>query len=299
MENQKIGYGAKPFIRAALLFLASLVICLVIGIISVQWDMFKPPSDFNQRKEVGKWVIMSLVIPHFLLFSFSVVSSFVILPLKKTSYTVWLIKQSIQGVFTTFLVVELITVLLIVIVLYGAPDTFYNYNYEMGMKPITNYFWAISLYSMSIPLWMGYRAGWKAYRQIGASTMQERYEEYLEELEVKNSGQFWERVVQNKSQKFFGTDGKKPRGGFLWFIVISPMVYTLSFSLSLSFLDESFFAPVISSLLTFFIVIIMSITKSRDVRKKKLKPYLIPVRDSNTVDEFRPEKSGVSVLQIQ
>ena len=285
-------YGIEPFRIAFFMLIISIVFSFFLYEVSTRSDIWVLPKDvFN---DLFQWTITSLFIPHVVIYFISLISSLLILPLKGIKYAFWIMKQSIIPIIVSFFAVEAVIFLIMGILLSSASEQNIRVREDIGMSVLANDFWYLSLFSVSLVLWNGYKVGWKAYRSFGAKTMQQRFHEYQDKILVKNSGQIWEKYVETFSQKISGKDGEKPRGGFLYVLFISHLCIFSSFMIGLYVKNTDTYLPlsIIFSSLVLFTQ--MAITKARDTTKKKVEPKLIPVRDQNSVDKYNPELSSVS-----
>lgn len=287
-------HGSTPFVRFLLAAIITLVSCALLALFWVLNDTVEHvPYGVQNTTNVFTWFMTAMFIPNALLFFSVACFSFWILPQSSVKYSLWLVKESFSALFVTFLAVETIIILLLGLSFYTNPVSFFIVNSATGLSPVQGNMWAASLTSTVFVAWFAYRVSWVSYRQIGAQTMQQRYEEDLRQLEVKNSGRVWDRFVSLRLRRIIGVDGRKPRMFTLSMLMGIPfmiMFYALYMTFEIEFMIPLaiWYAPAMS------VLFLASVAKYRDGRyASKHAPYLNPVRDWNTVDEYDPSSRGV------
>lgn len=285
-------YGYEPFILSFIMIAVVCVFATILYIVSTRSHLWTPPSDIF--KELFSWTFTALIIPHSILFFISLFAALLILPLKGIQYAFWIMKQSVGPIVVSFLALEAAVFAMMGMFINAANKEMIIIKEELGMSLLTNQFWGVSIYSITFVLWTGYRVGWKAYRNLGAKTMEQRFNDYQDKLLIKNSGQFWEKYIETSYDKISGRDGSKPRNGFLYFFILTPICTFLTFSIGNDAGNYDLYLPLAIVFLSTCIFTLMAIVKSRDTTKKKVEPKLIPVRDKNSIDTYDPELSSIS-----
>lgn len=288
-------YFAPPPVKT--IFLKAFITLVIASVIGLGFSLlvsnglaFSNPEDnfITTPAQLFSWVGTDIFLFHVLGYFLAVFAAWYVLSLGGFKYIWWLFTQSWTYVIGIFVAVESIYLLLVGLIF--AADVRIT---EMSSPAET--IWRISFMLHLIVIWWGYRTGWKSYRQVGAQTTQMRYEEDVRKMEKKEAGQWWDRVVSLRMGKFFGFDGSKPHGGFIWCLFISLFLG----SMGMLFFDMNL--PTVGSLVIyvtpiFLIVLFAGISKYMDYRKNKRLPKLLRVRDENTDDSFDPERIGVKVF---
>lgn len=283
------GYGTAPYKRAFIASLIMLSLSFLMSFLSIKDILFMPPIEMAQTENATKWLILELFIPYTILYFSSFFTGLAILSMQGFKYIVWLSKQAISPVMINYLFMFLIIVSISAINVYINIRIPQLENSELN--PMEKSLWLSILILYAVPLWMGYKTSWKLYRELGTKTMQDRYEEKLEKLEVKNSGQFWDKYITKIFDKVFGLDGEKPRGGFFYIIFTTPflmVLYGIAVSIGVFFYATSvyFIAPSI-------LFAIMATSKYKDVKNMKREPFLLTVRYPDTVDSLDRTSKGI------
>lgn len=283
------GYGTAPYKRAFIASLIMLSLSFLMSFLSIKDILFMPPIEMAQTENATKWLILELFIPYTILYFSSFFTGLAILSMQGFKYIIWLSKQAISPVMINYLFMFLIIVSISAINVYINIRIPQLENSELN--PMEKSLWLSILILYAVPLWMGYKTSWKLYRELGTKTMQDRYEEKLEKLEVKNSGQFWDKYITKIFDKVFGLDGEKPRGGFFYIIFTTPflmVLYGIAVSIGVFFYATSvyFIAPSI-------LFAIMATSKYKDVKNMKREPFLLTVRYPDTVDSLDRTSKGI------
>lgn len=283
------GYGSAPYKRAFIASIIMLLISFIMSFLSIKDILFMPPIEMAKTENATKWLILELFIPYTILYFSSFFTGLAILSMQGFKYIKWLFKQAISPVMINYLFMFLIIVSISAINVYINIRIPQLENSELN--PMEKSLWLSILIMYTVPLWMGYKTSWKLYRELGTKTMQDRYEEKLEKLELKNSGQFWDKYVTKIFNKSLGLDGGKPRGGFLYIILVTPflmVLYGIAVSIGIFFNATSvyFIAPSI-------LFVIMATSKYKDVKNMKREPFLLAVRYPDTVDSLDRKSKGI------
>lgn len=289
-------HGLVPLWRA--LAVAAVGVLIAFSTIWLSWKgwIFDIPHSYRSEF-LAPWTITSLVVPHIICFVYSLIGGLWILTLKDFKYVLWIVKQSASALFTIFLGVEAVMILFVSMVISSATSLDFSTSQFSPMTRIEGTLWFVSLYSLGVPLWLGYRSGWRAFRENGAMTMQERADRDNADLEIHNSGQLWEKM-ELFVKKFFGMRGDKPHGGFIWLFIVSPFMTVIMLSVGYSFFTAYQYGALVMGGLMCTIVWFAAVAKSRDGAKIDRYPRLSPVRDQNTQDSYNPGMSSVSSPKI-
>lgn len=291
--TESIKHGSEPFKRALLISSIILIFSLFISILSKYNVIFTVPGKYMTLENFLPWSIQSLFIPHAILYVIVIASIWWILSLQDIKYIIWLFRQSIRSILFSFLALESILIVLIYMSLYMYnPNSWVRVIESQNMTPVQNSVMTFSMISVIVPVWVGYRIAWSSYRELGAKTMQDRYEDYLTKLEIKDSGQFWDKVVIPLFNKLTGADGHKPRFGLIWIFFIGPAIVIITWSLYNVLEQNTILSTGIFGILPITIIFHAAILKWYDPLAKKRIPYLYCVRGPETVDEYDPESSG-------
>lgn len=284
-----ITYGSAPFKRATISCTVMLFVSCFMGILTSQDHLFMAPENLGIHSNTFSWIAMELLIPYTVLYFASLLVGWFIISMQSYTYVKWIFKQSATPIIIHYFF------MLFLVVAFSAMNVYSVINIPQSqssdLNPMEKSLWLSVLLLYFVPMWMGYRVAWKSYRELGAKTMQDRYEEKLESLEVKNSGQFWDKYASTSFKRIFGLDGRKPRGGFTWVVLaitLTLLLYTLAESLQIVFLYATGIYFVLPSILFFM----MATAKYRDVKQGRHEPFLITVRYPDTVDDVDLSSKG-------
>lgn len=283
------GYGSKPYKRACIAASVMLVISFLMSFLSIKDILFMPPIEMAKTENAIQWLLLEFFIPYTILYFSSLLVGLSILSMQGYRYVKWIFKQASFPIMVNYLFMFLIVAAISAINVYANIRIPQLENSELN--PMEKSLWLSILIMYAIPLWMGYKTAWKAYRELGAKTMQDRYEEKLEKLEIKNSGQVWDKYVTKIFNKVLGLDGEKPRGGFLYLLLVTPLLmilYGVAVSIGVFFYATSvyFIAPLI-------LFIMMATAKYKDVKNTKREPFLFTVRYPDTIDSLDRTSKGM------
>lgn len=254
-----------------------------------EWILVSP-KDITDPQGIVFWMMKNVILGHGVLFASGFALAMYILPLREMKYSWWIVKQSWLQTLLHFFIFASCEVLAVGFLVYTAHDLILRPNNE-GVSSLEEMLWITSWWLSVVALWIGYKSGWKAYRNIGAMTAQDRYKKDIQDMEISNSGQFWDKTISRPVVKFLGKDGGKPTGGILW-ICLSSILLIIMWSISIALGSTAMLAFVIFFTLPSTLGIFACITKGLDYRVKKHEPWLIPVRDWDTIDEIDIEKIG-------
>lgn len=283
------GYGFAPYKRALIGATIMLLISFIMSFLAIKDILFMPPIEIAKTENAVKWILLEIFMPYTLLYFSSLFVGLAILSMQDFQYIRWLTKQAISPIMVNYFL------MLLIIVTLGAINVYSNIYIpqlqDSELNPMEKSLWMTVLILYVVPIWMGYKTAWKSYRELGAKTMQDRYEEKLGQLEVKNSGQFWDKYVTRTFNRVLGLDGVKPRGGFTFFffnIIFLMVLYGIAESIGVFFYATAvyFIVPTIAFMM-------MATAKYKDVKKTNREPYLITVRYQDTVDSLDRASKGV------
>lgn len=142
--------------------------------------------------------------------------------------------------------------------------------------------------------WYAYRTAWKAYREIGAQTLSDRWNDYAQQLWFRNSGRTWEKLVERPFIKIFGLDGRKPRKGFFWVILFAPVMISITQAIGMTIGNYSLSGFLSILILPISILFIAARAKVKDGRPDSPR-FLDIKRDEDSNDDF----SMINNLTIQ
>ena len=257
--------------------------------------LFYPPEGI-QTGGLALWSAINVFVPYTLIFLISVFSSWFILSQEKFSYIKWLFKESVNGLIINYLIYITIIIVVMTISISFFPENTYNTineNNHMTKPQVT--LWNSMIIFMPTALWVGYKEGWRSYKQIGATTTQIDYEEELRKNEIKTSGQFWDKRIVPLYNFFTGNNGEKPRGLFLFLAISVPLLIyswiqaTISGYYYLIGISVFFVQPAI-------LAIFMTVSKRNDMKMTKHAQRLNPVRRPGINDDYDPGSVGVKVF---
>lgn len=288
--------GWVPIKRMFIVWSVILVITAALGYVA--WEQIlitRPPNYTLNPSGLAYWALMSLVIPHIIVYILSIASSYFILTQSTGKYLRWLSWESKGKIITNFAIMEALLILVLVGGMLGMPENAFFQTVENtdGMTQTSSYLWNVSFLALTVPAWVGYSTAWKTYRLVGAQTMQDRYEKHLKDTEIKNSGQWWDRMAKIKIPAFFGWDGNSPKFMLLWFVLANVVLASLVapanvLEISVLYGIALFGAP------TMLVAVFAAVSKRRDGKITYRHPqYLAPVRGPDTEDTYDPSKTGV------
>lgn len=278
--------------------ISAIFLLIFSSLISIAVDknaIFYPPSDILNSTKLVQWFAMNMFIPYSLLFFVSLFMSWYILSHQSFTYMRWLWGKTAFPIIINYFMVVTSIVLLLALTIPNLPDNNFFVNSMYGLTKAEGYLWNAMLIFITIPLWFGYKTGWKSYKEVGASTVQELYEEDIRELEKDTTGQFWDKYIVNFYQKISGSDGKKPRGGFTWVTVGTVLNITLW---SLFVVNGYYYLAGISIffILPLILLAIMTFAKWSDTRMVKRAPILNSVRGPDNEGTYNPGSVGIRVF---
>ena len=283
------GYGFAPYKRALIAASIMLVLSFLISFLSIEDILFMPPIEMAKTENAIRWLLLELFTPYTILYFSSLLVGLSILSMQGYKYVKWIVKQGAFPIMVNYLFMFLIVVAISAINVYANIRVPQLENSELN--PMEKSLWLSILIMYAVPLWMGYKTAWKTYRELGAKTMQDRYEEKLEKLEIKNSGQFWDKYVSKMFNKVLGLDGEKPRGGFLYLLLTIPLLMIL-YGIAVS-IGVFFYATSVYFIAPFILFIMMATAKYKDVKNTKREPFLLTVRYPDTVDSLDRTSKGI------
>jgi len=225
-----------------------------------------------------------------------VFSSWVILSQEKFYYIRWLFNQAATNLIINYLIYITIIIVVMTIAISSFPDNAYdalNANSNMTKPQVT--VWNFMIIFMPTSLWVGYREGWKSYKQLGATTTQISYEDELRKNEIKTSGQWWDRRVIPLYNFFTAKNGEKPRGLLIFLFISVPLLLLVWIQATLSGYYY-LIGLAVFFLLPALLAVFMTISKRNDMKMTKHAPRLNPVRRPGTNDDYNPGSVGVKVF---
>lgn len=278
-------YGADPFIKALYASLVALgVSVLLYGMVRLS-VVYTSPDMMTEN--LLRWMLTSVLLPHLVAFLLALCVTTGILSLKGMKYSWWVIWQYLPNSVMYFLFIETVYALVAAISYSQATVSFYKFNEIIGMTYLENFLWAFSMFYVGVCVWSGYKCAWRGYRVFGAQTMQHRYEGYKDRLELKANGVFFERFIQAPYRFIFAKDGTIPPFGFVFKLIVAPFAVLVAMVAGMSMGDEDVYLALTVLTCVIAVSLCCAVTKVRDVSGKRV-PYLIPVRDQQTVDTYHP-----------
>lgn len=298
-DSKEKVYTIKPnYSTIVSRFLWSILALLLIGLLmgGLAWKelILVYPSDIRDARGVIVWFFLNMSTPHAVLYLSVIIGSWCILSEGSARYQLWLLKQSWGGLLLGFLAAQGVSVVIIGIAIYSSSPNDFVPPQNSLHTPMQSQLFAFSLMSTVYICWFGYKMAWRSYRSLGAMTYQDRYHADVRAMESKTSGQLWDRSIEPVVKSFLGSDGSKPRYGFLWGIIIGPLVFIISWVLGISsgvdaLLGVSTFTVVPAGVLLFCCMAKIFDYKSMSAGG----PYLIKSRDENSDDTIDFADTGV------
>lgn len=283
------GYGFSPYKRALISATIMLLISFIMSFLAIQDLLFMPPLEIAKTDNAVQWILLEIFVPYTTLYFCSLFAGVAILSMQDYKYFIWLIRQAISPIMVNYIF------MLLIVVAIGAINVYSNISIpqlqDSELNPMEKSLWMTVLVFYVVPLWMGYKTAWRTYRELGAKTMQDRYEEKLMNLEIKNSGQFWDKYVTKTVNKVLGLDGEKPRGGFSYFI-LSIILLMILYGVAES-IGVFFYATAVYFILPSILFTMMATAKYKDVKKIDKEPHLITVRYPDTIDSLDRTSKGI------
>lgn len=252
------------------------------------------PIDSGGSLMLATWLMISVIIPVTVIYLINAIIPIYVLSGKDIKYVAWVIKEGYNGIVFGYLMSLTISIIAVSFAIVGAADMNFIPNFQTGISIAARNMGVFSALAMMMTAWVGYKTAWKVYRTVGAMTEKMRHEEFLRDLEIDNSGRWWDRKVEKRIKSLSGRDGRKPYWGFLWFFIIGQV--TTALSMTLREFTESVYVGMFATIfiLSLEILIIATLQKRRDVlMKKKWMPVLIPVRTPTHDVPYSPKSSGV------
>lgn len=271
-----------------------LPVAALMGVASLQGWVLTMPTTLVDGERLLFWVATTVLAPHILLYAFGVATALWILPESTIGYSWWLL---IEGRVRVGLVLLMMQALVL-----GAAGVTITQASQLDLTSVaTGYsaaqanLWNLALLSMLVPTWIGYRTGWRVYRDVGARTERQRQEDHLRKLEIKHSGQPWDRYVERPFRWITGMDGHKPRWFLIW-AVLSMLSFMFIYALSLNLNSQYLFGMGVFATIPSMTALVAAWTKFRDGAMTRRLPFLIPVRDAEHDDPYDPRSAGVKTF---
>ena len=260
--------------------------------------MFLVPDYRIAGLSLVSWVCVNSLVPSTVLFLVGFCTGVTILPLSDLSYSWWIVRNN-GGRILRYLLFVYILAMGSALMISGTSS---ELNHRMSEGAISLYQGSLYLTAMSLvtifPAWLGYRCSWVSYVGSykdmddisGTTTRQGRWERHLQDLETKNVGQAWDKFFDRTYAKMSGSDGHKPRGFTLWFIIMFTFtsiawVFIIGTYSNNSVLVSFVFFLIVPLILLVFTVII----KIHDMTTSKRLPYLRPI-----VGEYNENDNSVN-----
>lgn len=286
---KKSRFGVAPYKKATYYSFIFIIISAVFTLapILLGGDGFsvRPPESVVDTNIYLKWVLTDIFAPHMVIYTMVYIASISILSMCDFSYLKWICKESFAGAFIHFLVFESLVFSLLMIFLFTEPSyNFSSMNSDTGSS-IQLFMQSFVTLTLIVIPWYAYKTAWKAYREIGAQTISDRWNEYSKKLWFRNSGRAWERLVSRPLVSIFGLDGRKPRKGFLWVIVLAPVSISVGQSFGIVTGNYSVAGFMSILVLPVLILFIAARAKVKDGRPDSNK-FLDIRRDEDTEDNF-------------
>lgn len=288
-KKEKVGrrksrFGGAPYSVAT----KSSIIFIIVGVIFAFAPLIGfnllPPTRVLDPWEMVKWTAVNSIIPHLVMFLMTYTACLFILSMGTKEYIWWLLKQSVAGALLTFMLFETVVCIFILGTVNTSPIENFSTNGNEA-SAVQNVLLSMASLFLIFPPWLGYRTSWRAYREIGAQTIDERWESHSQKLWVRNSGQVWDKLVESPWTRISGSDGKKPRGGFFWVLILSPII--LSFAQAAAYLtsNNSIVGVVSITILPVIVTFIAARAKVKDGYQDS-HHFLDIKRDETTEDDF-------------
>lgn len=284
--------GKTPFARWGISIVVATAISLIASIGSYNNLFIHYPESFVDLQDILLWIVSSMAVPYIISFLLTSFLSLYIITQSSASYCLWVMKQG-AGTLLMWMTVSIVFSFVFIGAIFDVlkPDDFFVTS--RTLDDMTYNVWLASLEAAMIVPWISYRTTWKIYRVVGARTMQQRYEDDIANMEIDNTGKWWDRFVTRSVKSITGIDGHKPRG---FIITILPLFILSIFSAVLGhdFGITAFIPITIIGFPVSAIALNAAISKYRDGKhNRKRPPFLIPVRGPSTVDKYNPASKGV------
>lgn len=269
-------------------------VAAVMGIGSMNEWILVMPTTVVDGTRVLTWVATTVLIPHLVLYALGVAIALWILPESTVGYSWWLLTEGRSRVALVLLMMQALVL--------AAAGLIINQASQLDLTSVaTGYsrtqadLWNMALLSMLIPTWVGYRTGWRVYRDVGARTERQRQEDHFRALEIRNRGQAWDKYVARPLLRITGADGNKPRWFFVW-LILALVAFTASWSVSLQMDSSYLFGMGVFTAVPAVTALVAAWTKYRDGAMTRRLPLLIPVRDADHDDPYDPRSAGVKTF---
>lgn len=264
--------------------------------------MFTMPEYRISGLSLLTWTIINACIPALLMFIIGLATGVTILPAANPRYSWWVVSTHVKKIslyVLAVLTIVMCSVTFITTTSWGRDHTVA----ESGFSPYQYMLiFTTTLVVAIVPTWLGYQCAWTSYvgncrtpsEPSGTMTQQAQWEDYLQSLETKNVGQWWDRIVVRFYRWATGSDGHKPRGFVAWCIISSIVVATLWGSSIGTYTNNNtiislIFFFILPTLLLFFVFI----SKIHDMTTGKRLPRLTPIVGYNNDDStFDPSSVG-------
>lgn len=284
-----------------------LLLSLVLTPVLIRTSIFTYPDYFTAGKELLFWVITNSVLPSIVIFIMVAIAGWYLLPLSNTRYVLWLIRNNIPKIIKYFLILLVFIFSITAVYVSGVNSSDFNVRQDnLSQYQLILYLVNTNIIT-TIPIWLGYRLAWvtyvgpyrdkEAYSSLhiisGTRTRQDIYEDYIQDIETKNIGQYYDKYIERYARILSGADGSKPRGFLLWFIFSSPLSAVL-IDYATSARSVLFISLIIFFITPSIILIVMFFTKMHDLKVIKRLPRLIPKRGYDDEDDYyAPDSIGV------
>lgn len=286
--------GGEPFRRAFVMISLIVFVAALMGFAAAnEWILTMPTSLVDSHK-VLIWIVVTVLVPHLILYFIGLSTALWILPESTVGYSWWLFTEGWKRVVLVLLMMQAIVVAAAGLIISQASQGSVT-SVANDLSNAQAELWNLALLSMLIPTWIGYRVGWRVYRDAGARTERQRQEDYLQSLEIRHSGQFWDKYVTRPWNKATGIDGNKPRWFTLW-LILTVSLFIFLYSLSMTFSSQYLFGAGVFASAPSVTALMAGWAKYRDGAFTKRLPVLTPVRDSEHDEPYDPRSAGVKTF---
>lgn len=287
--------GTVPFRRMMWLWSFILLVSLALTIPAWERVFFpEPPENAFDPSQMTSWLMMGMIVPHFISYVLGALAALVILPQSNWRYMRWLAWQSLGRLIIVFAVMEFVIITFLFLSTMGMDnDSFVVVTESAGMTRVAIFLWNMSIFLMVIPPWVAYRTVWKCYRLLGAQTMQNRYESDLRVMEINNSGQMWDKVTKIIIPRLTGSDGNAPRY-VLVFSSVSFFLMAIIHSLGVGLGIQVLYSVALFAISPMMVALSAALAKRRDGSPSIKRPSVLSlVRGPDTEDTYNPAYTGV------
>lgn len=286
--------GGEPFRRSAVIISLVLILATIMGFAATNEWVLTVPTSLVDGQKILAWIITTVLVPHLLLYVIGVATALWILPESTVGYSWWLFTEGWRRVALVLLMMQAVVMAAAGLVISQASEGNVT-SVASGMSAAQAELWNLALLSMLIPTWIGYRVGWRVYHDAGARTERQRQEDYLQALEIKHSGQFWDKYVTRPWRRATGIDGHKPRWFTMW-LILTFVTFLFLYALSMGLSSQYLFGVGVFTAAPSITALMAGWAKYRDGAMTRRLPILIPVRDAEHDEPYDPRSAGIKTF---